>query len=104
MTTLFNPGRTVITGNALELLTLICPPVLDEGFYQVAPHGLALGLLERHISGDWGDLDEHDKAVNDERLRSGFGKLLSSYNVRGEEKIWIITEGGNTTILLPSDY
>lgn len=99
MTTLFNPGLTSITGAASELLTIICPPELE-------PAKLAMGLLERHICGDWGDLDEHDKAVNDSviRDRNLFGKLLSSYNVTPTEKIWIVTEGQHTTILLPSDY
>ncbi len=28
-------------------------------------------LLRRHASGDWGDLDAHDRAANDAALRDG---------------------------------
>jgi hypothetical protein len=61
-------------------------------------------LLARHVSGDWGDIDDEDKALNDSALQHGV-RLLSSYTVDGE-KIWVITEAdrSSTTILLPSEY
>jgi|GEM_PF-2342813 len=41
-------------------------------------------LLHRHQCGDWGDLDEEDKAANDLDLREG-GRLLSPLrNRRGK--------------------
>jgi hypothetical protein len=36
-----------------------------------------LALLSRHVSGDWGDLDEHDRRENELGLREGF-RLLSA--------------------------
>jgi len=67
-------------------------------------------LLSRHASGDWGNLDAHDRAANDEALRDG-SRLLSAYTVAQGVKIWIITEGTDedghraaTTLLLPEEY
>ena len=61
-------------------------------------------LLERHRTGDWGNLDAEDTAANDAAVKHG-GRLFSSYKV-GEEVVWIITEGDRslTTLLLPEDY
>lgn len=62
--------------------------------------------LERHISGDWGNLCEEDKQANDDAVKNG-DRILSAYEV-GEDKtnIWIITEWDRsyTTILLPEEY
>lgn len=61
-------------------------------------------LLERHLSGDWGDLDEQDKKENELSVKEGF-RILSAYETEGG-KIWIITEADRsvTTFLLPSEY
>lgn len=63
-----------------------------------------LPLLQKHQSGDWGDLDEEDKAENDSALKEGC-RLMSSYVLNGK-KIWIITESDRsvTTALLPDEY
>jgi hypothetical protein len=65
-----------------------------------------LGLLARHLSGDWGNVDADDALANTEGVRTG-DRLLSAYDVLpGGESVWIITEGDRsvTTILLPEDY
>jgi hypothetical protein len=61
--------------------------------------------LARHESGDWGEVDEHDRKANDYAAERG-ERVLSAYTLRTGEKIWIITEAdrSNTTILLPSEY
>lgn len=61
-------------------------------------------FLNRHITGDWGELDADDVEVNERALTNG-GRLLSSYKV-GESTVWVITEADRsvTTLLLPSDY
>ena len=63
-----------------------------------------LSLLSRHASGDWGELDAHDRRENEISLKHGW-RVLSSYPV-AEKKVWIITEADRsvTTILLPEDY
>jgi hypothetical protein len=70
----------------------------------------ALQFLARHVAGDWGDLDDEDKRLNDEALKDG-SRLLSAYNLRSGVRIWVITEAADdsghraaTTILLPDEY
>ena len=60
--------------------------------------------LQRHTSGDWGDLCEEDRNENELSLKQGF-RILSSYHTR-VYKIWIITEADRsaTTILFPQEY
>ena len=58
----FTAGEIVITQGAMKQLTQ------DEAIK---------GLL-RHLSGDWGALDEHDWKENDAALEYGF-RIFSSY-------------------------
>lgn len=86
----FNPGQIVAT-----------PGVIDE----VGELEFIKGL-ERHLSGDWGDLDEEDTKMNDRALRTGEDRMLSAYHSPNGTKYYIITEWDRsvTTILLPSEY
>jgi hypothetical protein len=63
------------------------------------------GLLKRHVTGDWGELDEEDRRENELSVVEGF-RLLSSYSLSNGTKLWIITEAdrSSTTLLLPSEY
>ena len=63
-----------------------------------------LEYLERHLSGDWGDLDDEDKAENDFSVKNGF-RILSAYNTPSG-RLWVITEADRsvTTFLLPEEY
>ena len=64
-----------------------------------------LVLVRRHQRGDWGDLDEEDKAENefsvDKELR-----IFSAYILPTQVKVWVITEADRsaTTLLLPAEY
>ena len=61
-------------------------------------------FLERHASGDWGQVDEHDCAENDYNLAHGF-RILSSYRTAAGDSLWIITDDRSSTCLLaPDDY
>jgi hypothetical protein len=64
----------------------------------------AVYLLGRHVTGDWGDMDDYDKRANDEALKTG-DRIFSSYQV-GRDRLWIITEADRsvTTILRPDEY
>lgn len=89
----FSPGQIVSTPGALKAMT-------ECG---CEPHT----LLDRHLAGDWGDLDPEDAAMNDLALTTGEeGRILSSYLIAPEVKVWIITEWDRsaTTFLLPSEY
>lgn len=85
----FRLGRTVITARALDVLA----------------HSDVLHALRRHAAGDWGELDDEDRAANDRALANG-GRLLSAYRSTSGRKFWVITEWDRsvTTVLLPSDY
>ena len=63
------------------------------------------GMIDRHVSGDWGDLDEFDRQQNDEALKDG-GRIFSAYHTSAGTKVWVITEAdrSSTTALLPEDY
>ena len=67
-------------------------------------------FLAKHASGDWGEVCDGDKKLNDEALADG-GRLLSAYCTLENERLWVITEAADdsgkrlaTTILLPSQY
>jgi hypothetical protein len=62
-------------------------------------------LVRRHISGDWGDVDEHDAGEN--RLAvNRYLRIFSVYKLSDEVTIWLITEADRsvTTFLLPEEY
>jgi hypothetical protein len=66
--------------------------------------------LNRHVKGEWGDVDDEDKQTNDQALKQDT-RLLSAYNDDrfpryGVATIWIITEADRsaTTILFPDEY
>lgn len=62
-------------------------------------------FIRRHQSGDWGEVDQHDRRENDLALQRGF-RLLSVYTLTTGVRIYIITEADRsaTTILLPEEY
>lgn len=79
--------------------------VATPGALQLAEDGInLLSYLRRHLSGDWGDLGEEDKAENDFSAKNGY-RILSAYNTP-KGKIWVITEADRsvTTFLLPTEY
>jgi hypothetical protein len=61
--------------------------------------------FSRHVRGEWGDLCEEDMQANADALVNNF-RLLSSYQIDPELKLWIITEADRsvTTLLLPEEY
>jgi hypothetical protein len=87
----FPLGRTVTTPGALEAM--------------VCAGETPLPYLVRHVAGDWGDLDQHDKAENEVALKDGL-RILSAYRLSDGTRIWVITEADRsvTTILLPDEY
>jgi hypothetical protein len=60
--------------------------------------------LERHESGDWGEVSEEDRKENDLSVEEGF-RILSIYSLKDGTKILILTEDDRsvTTLLLPDD-
>ncbi len=63
-------------------------------------------LLVRHVTGDWGDVDDEDKARLDQAVINGT-RILSAYGPEDDpDRLYVITEAGrsSTTILLPGEY
>jgi hypothetical protein len=62
-------------------------------------------FLQRHVTGDWGDLSDGDKRLNDEAIGEG-SRILSAYVAKNGSKLWVITEAdrASTTILRPDEY
>jgi len=87
----FPLGQVVATPGALEALASN-----DQTPFE---------FLSRHVIGDWGELDEHDRRENEYSLTHGL-RLLSAYTLHDGTRIWIITEADRsaTTLLLPSEY
>jgi len=88
---LFPLGRVVATPGALGTLE-----AADES---------PADLLNRHVRGDWGDLDDEDKAANEAALRDG-SRIFSAYVLSSGEKIWVISEAdrSSTCLLRPDEY
>jgi len=62
-------------------------------------------FLDRHLAGDWGEVCDDDKRLNDEALVDG-SRILSAYRTLKGVKIWIITEADRSSscVLLPDEY
>lgn len=69
------------------------------------PYSEITNLLNRHANGDWGNLSENDKEMNEQALRSGNDRILSKYKLLFED-VYVITESDRsyTTIMFPSEY
>lgn len=92
---LFALGRLVATPGALAFLA-------SQG---VNPQG----LVSRHCTGDFGEVDAEDVQANKLSIQEG-SRILSAYRVAGT-RIYVVTEAVNddgerwlTTVLLASEY
>jgi hypothetical protein len=87
----FPLGQIVATPGAIDAL--------------IRAHQSAHDFLDRHREGDWGDLQNEDKAENEYSLEHCF-RILSSYTTSAGEELCVITEADRsaTTLLLPEEY
>ena len=87
----FSLGRIVATPGALK--------ALERAGQSPAE------FLDRHVVGDWGELDDEDKQENEFSVDRGL-RILSAYTTTAGDKIWLITEADRsvTTFLLPEEY
>ena len=67
-------------------------------------------FLDRHVRGDWGEVCDEDRRLNDQSLGDG-SRLLSAYATALGVRLWVITEAADeeghrasTTILQPDEY
>lgn len=61
-------------------------------------------LISRHHQGDWGDICDDDKHLNQQALNEK-DRILSAYQV-GDDRVYIITEWDRsvTTVLYSDEY
>lgn len=87
----FSLGQVVATPGVLRALEIA--------------NQLPFEFLARHQAGDWGEVDEEDRAENELSVDKGF-RILSAYRTNNNVRIWVITEADRsaTTILLPEEY
>jgi hypothetical protein len=92
----FHPGQVVATPGAAEAL---------------AESGQTFDFfLGKHLTGDWGDVDDGDRRLNDQALTDG-GRLLSAYRTLRGNELWVITEAvgddgtrASTCLTTPVEY
>jgi hypothetical protein len=70
---LFALGQVVSTRGALDAFEQAGQDPLD--------------LLSRHVTGDWGELEDEDRATNNWSLKEG-ARLLSAYTLSSGVRIW----------------
>ena len=95
---LFSLGRTVMSKGIYQKM------IMDRAFI-----GGVLTALTRHSMGDWGDLCDNDKEMNDRALKAELeGRhtdiLMSTYTICGH-KVNILTEEDRsvTTVYFPEE-
>jgi len=90
MAPLFPLGRVVATPGAIVLMEVA----------RIDP----AQLLQRHQSGDWGDLDAEDQRENDYAVHRWL-RIFSAYG-QPPDRLSVITEADRsvTTILRPDEY
>lgn len=93
---LFDPGACVATPAAVNAIE-------SAGMDATA-------ILDRHVSGDWGDLDEHDAEANESALQCG-ARILSYFKLPTGQGIYIVTDAKGddgcrqtTTVMLREEY
>lgn len=94
--------------------TYCTPSILDLTSTSDAALMEAVSACHRMLAGDWGEVDDEDKASNDRSLRNG-SRMIGAYRVAGE-RVWVIVEAGAPmtdtmpamrpmlTIMKPEDY
>jgi len=89
---LFQSGAIVCTPGALRALLMAQTSAAD--------------LIERHLRGDFGEIDEEDRQRNLVAINEEGRRVLSRYRLRTQTVIWAITEADRsvTTLLLPDEY
>ena len=88
---LFPPGRIVISQDAIAVLE-------DSG-------DTLFSFVNRHVCGDWGDVDPERKAANMVALLTG-ERLFSAYRTAVGRELWVVTDQklATTGVLLPNEY
>lgn len=97
-----------VTPTTFELGQQVATPGALRAFHQAGES--ILRYLERHLAGDWGDIGEEDRRLNDAAILDG-SRLFSAYTLRTGVTVWVITEAvgddgkrASSCLLLPTEY
>lgn len=62
-------------------------------------------FLDRHASGDWGNIGPLDRMTNNSAAASG-GPVLSAYSTAAGDRLWVATQAdrSGTVLMLPEEY
>lgn len=83
-------------------------PLFEGGWVLATPKAMAalteaeLGLMDvlaRHLVGDWGDIGEAEKLLNDQAVFHG-QRITSAYQLPTGREIWIVTASDRQTTWL----
>lgn len=79
--------------------------VVTTGVSSLIPESMIEKSIQRHASGDWGDICEEDRGGNEHALKVG-NRVMSVYKSDAGDEFWIITESDRsvTTVLMPDEY
>ena len=79
--------------------------VATRALVELIPMEEVFKALDRHATGDWGNLPLADFKVNQKSITNN-GRVMSRYLYRDELCFWVITEGDRslTSVVLESDY
>ena len=84
-------GDIIITGRALSLLKQAGQNPYD--------------FIFRHATGDWGEVTEEERALNEREIKRTGIPILSVYQTSLGDEIWVFTEWheGVTSLLVPEE-
>lgn len=84
----FDLGRVVVTPTANQAL--------------LADGQSADLVLSRHQAGDWGEVSEHERELNDQAINSR-ANVLSIYKTRAGQRVTIVTKADRSMTLVHVD-
>ena len=91
----------------LKLGQIVVTQGVDQHIKQSGPSAVTnlSELFTRYKKGDWGDLCDDDKKMNDEAVESDKDSVLAKYSLAGKD-VYLITEWDRsvTTVLFPEEY
>ena len=86
-------GKIYITERMIQAM-------IEDGEF----HTSVLNMIFRYIAGDWGEMCESDKRLNDNAVKDG-DRVVAAYESK-KGKVYIITEWDRsvTTVLFADEY
>lgn len=78
--------------------------VFTQGIVDAVSIEEACEFLERHLDGDWGDIDSVDRQINEQSLARGVRNVLSRYTGRSGSTVEIVSGYRRISMRLAHEY